>query len=253
MELSFTEKKSIRKNFGKLNETLSIPNLIEVQKRSYSQFLESDVESKSSLRKGLRKVFTSIFPIEELSDKATLEFLSFRLEKPKFDVDECRQRDLTYSSSLKPTLRLVVYDIDHETNTKQILSAKEQEVYMGDIPLMTPSGTFVINGVERVVVNQMHRSPGVFFDHDKGKTHASGKFLFNCRIIPNRGSWLDFEYDAKDLLYFRIDRKRKLPITTFLYALGYSKKEILETFYTFRTFSFIVEKKLWITKFDPND
>ena len=253
MELSFTEKKSIRKNFGKLKEILSIPNLIEVQKKSYSQFLESDVISKTSLLKGLRRVFTSIFPIEELSDKATLEFLSFRLEKPKFDVDECRQRDLTYSSSLKPTLRLVVYDIDVENNTKQILSAKEQEVYMGDIPLMTPSGTFVINGVERVVVNQMHRSPGVFFDHDKGKTHASGKFLFNCRIIPNRGSWLDFEYDAKDLLYFRIDRKRKLPITTFLYALGYSRKEILDIFYNFKTFNFSEEKKLWITKFDPND
>ena len=253
MELSFTEKKSIRKNFGKLKEILFIPNLIEVQKKSYSQFLESDVVSKTSLLKGLRKVFTSIFPIEELSDKATLEFLSFRLEKPKFDVDECRQRDLTYSSSLKPTLRLVVYDIDVENNTKQILSAKEQEVYMGDIPLMTPSGTFVINGVERVVVNQMHRSPGVFFDHDKGKTHASGKFLFNCRIIPNRGSWLDFEYDAKDLLYFRIDRKRKLPITTFLYALGYSRKEILDIFYNFKTFNFSEEKKLWIAKFDPND
>jgi len=250
MELSFTEKKSIRKNFGKLKESLSIPNLIEVQKKSYSQFLETD---QSSIRKGLHKVFSSIFPIEELSDKATLEYLSFRLEKPKFDVDECRQRDLTYSSSLKPTLRLVVYDIDSENNTKQVLSAKEQEVYMGDVPLMTPSGTFVINGVERVVVNQMHRSPGVFFDHDKGKSHASGKFLFNCRIIPNRGSWLDFEYDAKDLLYFRIDRKRKLPITTFLYALGYSKKEILENFYDFSSFSFMKEKKLWLTNFNPND
>jgi len=246
MELSFTEKKSIRKNFGKLKESLSIPNLIEVQKKSYSQFLETD---QSSIRKGLHKVFSSIFPIEELSDKATLEYLSFRLEKPKFDVDECRQRDLTYSSSLKPTLRLVVYDIDSENNTKQVLSAKEQEVYMGDVPLMTPSGTFVINGVERVVVNQMHRSPGVFFDHDKGKSHASGKFLFNCRIIPNRGSWLDFEYDAKDLLYFRIDRKRKLPITTFLYALGYSKKEILENFYDFSSFSFMKDKKTMVNQF----
>ena len=189
MELSFTEKKNIRKNFGKLKETLSIPNLIEVQKKSYEQFIQP---YDSKFTKGLHKVFSSVFPIEELSDKATLEYLSFRLEKPKFDVDECRQRDLTYSSSLKPTLRLVIYEIDAENNTKQVLSAKEQEVYMGDIPLMTPSGTFVINGVERVVVNQMHRSPGVFFDHDKGKTHASGKFLFNCRIIPNRGSWLDF-------------------------------------------------------------
>ena len=150
---------------------------------------------------------------------------------------------MTYSSSLKPTLRLVIYDIDTENNTKQVLSAKEQEVYMGDIPLMTPSGTFVINGVERVVVNQMHRSPGVFFDHDKGKTHASGKFLFNCRVIPNRGSWLDFEYDAKDLLYFRIDRKRKLPITTLLYALGYKRNEILDLFYNFKIFTYDKEKK----------
>ena len=163
MQLSFTGKKNIRKNFGKLKESLSIPNLIEVQKKSYSQFLDSKDSINSNLQKGLDKVFKSIFPIEELSDKATLEYISFRLEKPKFDVDECRQRDLTYSSSLKPTLRLVVYDIDVENNTKQVLSAKEQEVYMGDIPLMTPSGTFVINGVERVVVNQMHRSPGVFF------------------------------------------------------------------------------------------
>ena len=150
-------------------------------------------------------------------------------------------------------MRLVIYDIDVENNTKQVLSAKEQEVYMGDIPLMTPSGTFVINGVERVVVNQMHRSPGVFFDHDKGKTHASGKLLFNCRIIPNRGSWLDFEYDAKDLLYFRIDRKRKLPITTLLYAIGYDRKEILELFYDFNIFDFDVKKKLWSTKFNPED
>lgn len=253
MDLSFTEKKSIRKNFGKLKEILSIPNLIEVQKKSYSQFLESKDVSKSNLRKGLDRVFKSIFPIEEISEKATLEYISFRLEKPKFDVDECRQRDLTYSSSLKPILRLVVYDIDVENNTKQVLSAKEQEVYMGDIPLMTPSGTFVINGVERVVVNQMHRSPGVFFDHDKGKTHASGKLLFNCRIIPNRGSWLDFEYDAKDILFFRIDRKKKLPITTFLYAMGYTRQEILDIFYHFRTFDFIKEKKLWQTKFDPNE
>ena len=252
MELSFTEKKSIRKNFGKLKESLSIPNLIDIQKNSYTEFLETKKDlSKQNIQKGLDRVFKSIFPIEELSDKATLEYISFRLEKPKFDVDECRQRDLTYASSLKPTLRLVVYEIDTENNTKQVLSAKEQEVYMGDIPLMTPSGTFVVNGVERVVVNQMHRSPGVFFDHDKGKTHASGKFLFNCRIIPNRGSWLDFEFDAKDLLYFRIDRKRKLPITTFLYALGYSRKEILENFYEFKSFS--LEKNKWLTKFKPED
>ena len=253
MQLSFTGKKSIRKNFGKLKETLSIPNLIEVQKKSYNQFLSSKKNSESSLQKGLVKVFNSIFPIEELSDKATLEYLSFRLEKSKFSVEECRQRDLTYSSALKPTLRLVIYDIDQENNTKQVLSAKEQEVYMGDIPLMTPSGTFVINGIERVVVNQMHRSPGVFFDHDKGKTHASGKLLFNCRVIPNRGSWLDFEYDVKDILYFRIDRKRKLPVTTLLYALGYKKIEILDLFYDFKTFNFDKKTKKWKTKFNPDD
>ncbi len=253
MQLSFTGKKSIRKNFGKLKEILSIPNLIEVQKKSYNQFLSSKKNSESSLQKGLVKVFNSIFPIEELSDKATLEYLSFRLEKSKFSVEECRQRDLTYSSALKPTLRLVIYDIDQENNTKQVLSAKEQEVYMGDIPLMTPSGTFVINGIERVVVNQMHRSPGVFFDHDKGKTHASGKLLFNCRVIPNRGSWLDFEYDVKDILYFRIDRKRKLPVTTLLYALGYKKIEILDLFYDFKTFNFDKKTKKWKTKFNPDD
>ena len=253
MQLSFTGKKSIRKNFGKLKEILSIPNLIEVQKKSYNQFLSSKKNSEASLQKGLVKVFNSIFPIEELSDKATLEYLSFRLEKSKFSVEECRQRDLTYSSALKPTLRLVIYDIDQENNTKQVLSAKEQEVYMGDIPLMTPSGTFVINGIERVVVNQMHRSPGVFFDHDKGKTHASGKLLFNCRVIPNRGSWLDFEYDVKDILYFRIDRKRKLPVTTLLYALGYKKEEILDLFYDFKTFNFDKKTKKWKTKFNPDD
>ena len=253
MQLSFTEKKSIRRNFGKSKETLSIPNLIEVQKKSYNQFLSSQNISEANLQKGLDRVFKSIFPIEELSDKATLEYLSFRLEKPKFDVEECRQRDLTYSSSLKPTLRLVIYDIDQEKNTKQVLSAKEQEVYMGDIPLMTPGGTFVINGVERVVVNQMHRSPGVFFDHDKGKTHASGKLLFNCRVIPNRGSWLDFEYDVKDILYFRIDRKRKLPVTTLLYALGYKQKEILDLFYQFKIFDFDKKEKKWKAKFNPED
>jgi DNA-directed RNA polymerase subunit beta len=253
MSLSFTEKKRIRRSFGKLKEILPIPNLIEVQKKSYEQFLSPVNLSETNLYKGLDKVFKSIFPIEELSDKASLEYLSFRLEKPKFDVEECRQRDLTYSSALKPTLRLVVYDIDQENNTKQVQSAKEQEVYMGEIPLMTPSGTFVVNGVERVVVNQMHRSPGVFFDHDKGKSHASGKLLFNCRVIPNRGSWLDFEYDVKDILYFRIDRKRKLPVTTLLYALNYKRDEILDLFYDFKTFSLDKENNKWKAKFDHAD
>ena len=205
------------------------------------------------LSKGIDKVFKSIFPIDDNSDKSTLEYISYKLEKPKFDVLECKQRSLTYSASLKANLRLVVYDIDTENNTKQILSAKEQEVFIGELPLMTPSGTFVVNGVERVVVNQMHRSPGVFFDHDKGKTHASGKLLFNCRIIPGRGSWLDFEFDPKDILYFRIDRKKKLPITTILFALGFTKEKIIETFYTTSKYNYNPEKKCWITDFIPEN
>ena len=244
MNLSFTEKKNIRKNFGKLKETLSIPNLIEVQKQSYNQLTNQPLEN-DTLPKGLTRVFKSIFPIDDLNEKATLEYVSYKLEKPKYDVDECIQRSLTFSSALKCTLRLVVYDIDPENNTKEILSAKEQEVYMGEIPMMTPSGTFVVNGVQRVVVNQMHRSPGVFFDHDKGKSHASGKLLFNCRVIPNRGSWLDFEYDVKDYLYFRIDRKKKLFVTTLLQALGYNKKEIIDMFYDYEIFDFDKDLKKW--------
>ena len=250
MELSFTEKKSIRKNFGKLKETLSIPNLIEVQKNSYNEFLNISSNNKSTLV-GLERVFKSIFPIEDLAEKATLEYISYSLEKPKYGVEECIQRGLTYSSALKPILRLVIYDIDQEKNVKEILSAKEQEVYMGDIPMMTPSGTFIVNGVQRVVVNQMHRSPGVFFDHDKGKTHASGKLLFNCRVIPNRGSWLDFEYDVKDLLYFKIDRKRKLPISTLLQALKYDKQEIADLFYESQKFEYNSNLKKWKTIFYP--
>ena len=255
MELSFTQKKSIRKSFGKLKEGLSIPNLIEVQKNSYQEFLSSKAlnEQMDILSKGIDKVFKSIFPIDDNSDKSTLEYISYKLEKPKFDVLECKQRSLTYSASLKANLRLVVYDIDTENNTKQILSAKEQEVFIGELPLMTPSGTFVVNGVERVVVNQMHRSPGVFFDHDKGKTHSSGKLLFNCRIIPGRGSWLDFEFDPKDILYFRIDRKKKLPITSILFALGLTKEKIIKSFYSTSQFSFDEKNKKWITNFDVNN
>ena len=236
MQLSFTEKKNIRKNFGKLKESLSIPNLIEVH-----------------LSKGFDKVFKSIFPIEDLNDKATLEYVSYRLEKPKFDTEECIQRGLTYSSALKCTLRLVVYEINLENNTKDILSAKQQEVYMGEVPMMTNSATFVTNGVQRVVVNQMHRSPGVFFDHDKGKTHASGKLLFNCRVIPNRGSWLDFEYDVKDFLYFRIDRKKKIYVSTLLLALGYSKADIVDEFYEKEKFTYDIKLKKWKTMFNPEN
>ncbi len=252
MQLSFTEKKNIRKSFGKLKESLSIPNLIEVQKNSYKELTEFNAEA-AELTKGFDRVFKSIFPIEDLNDKATLEYVSYRLEKPKFDVEECIARGLTYSSALKCTLRLVVYEIDQENNTKDILSAKEQEVYMGEVPMMTNSGTFITNGVQRVVVNQMHRSPGVFFDHDKGKTHASGKLLFNCRVIPNRGSWLDFEYDVKDFLYFKIDRKKKIFSSTLLLALGYTKSEIVDEFYENEQYSFDPKTEKWKTKFNPEN
>tara|TARA_B100000700_G_scaffold217017_1_gene238742 strand:+ start:445 stop:4533 length:4089 start_codon:yes stop_codon:yes gene_type:complete len=253
MDLSFTGKKNIRKNFGKLKESLSIPNLIEVQKNSYRQLTELNSEIEAHLIKGFDRVFKSIFPIEDINDKATLEYVSYRFDKPKFDVDECISRGLTYSAALKCTLRLVVYEIDSENNTKEILSAKEQEVYMGEIPMMTDSGTFIINGVQRVVVNQMHRSPGVFFDHDKGKSHASGKLLFNCRVIPNRGSWLDFEFDVKDLLYFRIDRKKKILVSTLLLALGYTKNDIVNEFYEKETYSYDEKTKKWKTRFDPEN
>ena len=253
MQLSFTEKKNIRKSFGKLKESLSIPNLIEVQKNSYKELTEFKEDVQQHLIKGFDRVFKSIFPIEDLNDKATLEYVSYKLEKPKFDVEECITRGLTYSAALKCILRLVVYDINQETNTKDILSAKEQEVYMGEVPMMTNSGTFITNGVQRVVVNQMHRSPGVFFDHDKGKSHASGKLLFNCRVIPNRGSWLDFEFDVKDFLYFRIDRKKKLLVSTLLQALGYSKNDIVNEFYQKENYIFDEKLHKWKTKFDPEN
>ena len=206
-----------------------------------------------NLIKGFDRVFKGIFPIEDLNDKATLEYVSYKLEKPKFDTEECIQRGLTYSSALKCILRLVVYEINQENNTKDILSAKEQEVYMGEVPMMTDSGTFITNGVQRVVVNQMHRSPGVFFDHDKGKSHASGKLLFNCRVIPNRGSWLDFEYDVKDLLYFRIDRKKKIILSTLLLALGFSKPDIADEFYENDTYVYDSNSKKWKTRFNPEN
>ena len=252
MQLSFTQKKNVRKSFGKLAETLSIPNLIEVQKNSYKQLTDFDSEA-GDLSKGFDRVFKSIFPIEDLNDKATLEYVSYRLEKPKFDTEECIQRGLSFTSALKCTLRLVVYEIDQENNTKDILSAKEQEVYMGEVPMMTDSGTFITNGVQRVVVNQMHRSPGVFFDHDKGKSHASGKLLFNCRVIPNRGSWLDLEYDVKDFLYFKIDRKKKIFASTLLMALGLTKSEIADEFYDKDTYSFDAKTGKWKTKFNPEN
>ena len=216
---SLDSRKRVRRSFGHLREVAEMPNLIEVQRSSYDQFLQLDVASTDRGNFGLQEAFSSVFPINDFAGRAVLEFKSYELEAPKYDVEECQQRGITFASPLRVTLRLVVWEIDEDTGSKSIRDIKEQDVYMGDMPLMTQNGTFIINGTERVIVSQMHRSPGVFFDHDKGKTHSSGKFLFAARIIPYRGSWLDFEYDAKDILNVRIDRKRKLPATTFLMAL----------------------------------
>jgi DNA-directed RNA polymerase subunit beta len=206
---SFTQRKRIRKSFGRIEEVAPMPNLIEVQKASYDGFLQIKVPPVERTSFGLQTVFESVFPIKDFAEKGTLEFVKYVLEEPKYDVEECQQRGVTYAAPLKLTLRLVVFDVDEETGARSIRDIKEQDVYMGDMPLMTNNGTFVVNGTERVIVSQMHRSPGVFYDHDKGKTHSSGKFLFAARIIPYRGSWLDFEFDAKDLVYVRIDRRRK--------------------------------------------
>ena len=231
MGLSFTGKKRIRKSFGRIPEALEMPNLIEVQKHSYEQFLMKDLRSDERLDEGLQAVFKSVFPVKDFSERAVLEFVSYEFEAPKYDVEECIQRDMTYAAPLKVKMRLIVFDVDEETGARSVKDIKEQDVFMGDIPLMTDKGTFIVNGTERVIVSQMHRSPGVFFDHDRGKTHASGKYLFAARIIPYRGSWLDFEFDAKDIIHVRIDRRRKLPATTLLYALGLDKEEILSIFY----------------------
>ena len=247
MGLSFTGKKRIRKSFGRIPEAVEMPNLIEVQKHSYEQFLLKDTVVADRPDEGLQAVFKSVFPIKDFSEKSVLDFVSYEFEPPKFDVEECVQRDMTYAAPLKVKMRLVVFDVDEETGARSVKDIKEQDVYMGDIPLMTDKGTFIINGTERVIVSQMHRSPGVFFDHDKGKTHASGKYLFAARIIPYRGSWLDFEFDAKDILHVRIDRRRKLPATTLLYALGLDKEEILATFYD--RVSFDRTKKGWTRPF----
>ena len=250
MALSFTEKKRIRKSFGKIPEAIDMPNLIEVQRSSYEHFLQMHTPQAERTDDGLGGVFKSVFPIIDFNERASLEYVSYEFEPPKFDTEECMQRDLTYAAPLKVRLQLVVFDIDEDTGAKSVKEVKEQEVYLGDIPLMTNKGTFIVNGTERVIVSQMHRSPGVFFDHDKGKTHSSGKLLFAARIIPYRGSWLDFEFDAKDILNVRIDRKRKLPATTLLMALGYDADQILDMFYTHSIYR--MDKKGWITGFNPD-
>jgi DNA-directed RNA polymerase subunit beta len=227
MAKSYTGRKRVRKSFGRIPTVAPMPNLIEVQKSSYDHFLQMDVQPEKRASVGLQEVFKSVFPIKDFSERGTLEFVSYELEQPKYDVEECQQRGMTFAAPLKVTLRLVVWDIDEDTGARSIRDIKEQDVYMGDMPLMTANGTFVINGTERVIVSQMHRSPGVFFDHDKGKTHSSGKYLFAARVIPYRGSWLDFEFDAKDQVYVRIDRRRKLPVTTLLYALDSNETQAL--------------------------
>jgi len=231
MTHSFTGRKRIRKSFGHIPEVTMMPNLIEVQRTSYENFLQMNLRPAQRSLLGLQEVFKSVFPIRDFAERAALDFVQYELEEPKYDVEECHQRGMTYAAPLRVTLRLIVWDVDDDTGSKSVRDIKEQDVYMGDLPLMTDNGTFVINGTERVIVSQMHRSPGVFYDHDRGKTHSSGKFLFSARIIPYRGSWLDFEFDAKDLIHVRIDRRRKLPTTTLLLALGLSQEEILGYFY----------------------
>ena len=224
-----TNTRRIRKIFGNIHEISEMPNLIEVQRESYEQFLRSD--PSIGYVSGLEKTLRSVFPIQDFAGTAHLDFDRYELEPPKYDTDECRQRGLTYAAPMRVTLRLTSFEIDPDTEAKSVIDIKEQDVYMGDMPLMTMNGTFIINGTERVIVSQMHRSPGVLFDHDRGKTHSSGKYLFAARVIPYRGSWLDFEFDAKDIVNVRIDRKRKLPVTALLHALGMSSEEILNTFY----------------------
>ncbi|MDB5382849.1 MAG: DNA-directed polymerase subunit beta [Rhodospirillales bacterium] len=268
---SFTGQKRIRKSFGRLPEVAPMPNLIDVQRASYEVFLQAEVTPDARTQTGLQEVFKSVFPIDDFAGRGRLEFVQYEFDEPKYDVEECISRGLTYSAPLKVRLRLIVWDIDEDTGSRTIRDIKEQDVYMGDMPLMTDNGTFIINGTERVIVSQMHRSPGVFFDHDKGKTHSSGKYLFAARVIPYRGSWLDFEFDAKDICYVRIDRKRKLPATTLLYALesahietrraagetiepgqvrGMDAEEILSHFYG--QVPFTRGPKGWSRPFDPD-
>ena len=250
MAQTFTGRKRVRKFFGKIEEVAEMPNLIEVQKASYDQFLLVKEPDGGRPDEGLQAVFKSVFPISDFSNTAQLEFVHYEFEPPKYDVDECRQRGMTYAAPLKVTLRLIVFDIDEETGARSVKDIKEQDVYMGDIPLMTNNGTFIVNGTERVIVSQMHRSPGVFFDHDKGKTHSSGKLLFAARIIPYRGSWLDIEFDAKDIVHARIDRRRKIPVTSLMFALGMDGEEILNTFY--KQIIYKRSKDGWRVPFDAN-
>jgi len=225
------------KNFGRIEKVLEIPNLVEIQRESFRKFLQADLDHAKRENIGLQGVFHSVFPIKDFNDTASLEFISYHLGQPKYDVAECRQRGMTFAALVRVVVRLVVWDVDPDTAAQSIRDVKEQEVYFGEIPLMTEHGTFIINGTERVVVSQLHRSPGIFFEHDKGKTHASGKLLYSARVIPYRGSWLDFEFDPKDILHVRIDRRRKFPATILLKALGASTNDILQFYYHTETYT----------------
>ncbi|HEV7293565.1 MAG TPA: DNA-directed RNA polymerase subunit beta [Devosia sp.] len=248
MATTFNGRRKVRKSFGSIREVTEMPNLIEVQKASYDQFLLVDEPEGGRPDEGLQSVFRSVFPITDFSNTASLEFVKYEFEQPKYDIDECRARDITFAAPLKVTLRLIVFEVDEETGARSVKDIKEQDVYMGDMPFMTSNGTFIVNGTERVIVSQMHRSPGVFFDHDKGKTHSSGKLLFAGRIIPYRGSWLDIEFDAKDIVYARIDRRRKIPVTSLLKALGMDAEEILATYYN--TLQYEKTEKGWRVPYD---
>ena len=249
MAQTFTGRKRVRKTFGHIREVAEMPNLIEVQKRSYDDFLMVTEPKGGRPNEGLQAVFSSIFPIKDFSERSQLEFVRYEFDNPKYDVEECQQRDLTFAAPLRATLRLITFDVNEETGARSVKDIKEQDVFMGEIPFMTGNGTFIINGTERVIVSQMHRSPGVFFDHDRGKTHASGKLLFAARIIPYRGSWLDFEFDPKDIVHARIDRRRKLPVTTLLYALGMDDEQILAHFYG--QIPLRADEQGWRMPFDP--
>ncbi|MGD8941446.1 MAG: DNA-directed RNA polymerase subunit beta, partial [Gammaproteobacteria bacterium] len=240
MTYSFTEKKRIRKDFGKFPSVMDVPYLLAIQVDSYRKFLQADVPENKRKDEGLHGALKSVFPIVSYSGNAALEYVNYRLGSPTFNVKECQLRGLTYAAPLRVTTRLVIYDKDSKATPKPVKDIKEQEIYMGEMPLMTDTGTFVINGTERVIVSQLHRSPGVFFDHDKGKTHSSGKLLYHAQVIPYRGSWLDFEFDPKDSVFVRIDRRRKLPATVILHALGFDDNQVLEMF--FQTDSFTLEK-----------
>ena len=240
----------VRRNFGKIEKIIDIPNLIEIQRQSYDRFLQKDIAPEDREDIGLQGAFKSVFPIRDFSGTSSLEFIKYTFEEFKYDENECMNKGMTYEAPLKLTVRLLVFDTDATNGTKSIRDIKEQDIYFGTLPMMTNNGTFIVNGTERVVVSQLHRSPGVFFDHDKGKTHSTGKLLYSARIIPLRGSWLDFEFDPKDLLYVRIDRRRKFPATTFLKALGYTTKDVLSEFYETETITLGEKECLRVAKIE---